>query len=151
MLFIFLVKPGSVFKAFPFFFLMATEKDIIHRQVILIVLVFIKFPFGSLPPFYYIILGKIFFLLICYLWSSWRWMSKSLPRFGKFSAIISLKKLPLSHSLLLPELQECIDCFSWWYLIVYAGFLCSFFLPSFHPSFFLFFSDWIISKNLSFT
>ena len=90
---------------------------------------------------HYIILSWVeenFFLLIssCYLWSSWRWMSKSLPSFGKFSAIISLKKLPLSPSLLLLELQEYIDCFSWWYLIVYAGFLCSSFLPSFHPSFF---------------
>ena len=59
----------------------------------------LSFIFDSFITMY---LGENLFKLILLgdLWASWTWMSKSLSRFGKFSAIISLSSfLPPSLSL----------------------------------------------------
>lgn len=78
--------------------------------------------------------------------SSWTWMSKSPPRFGKFSVIISLNKLSGSFSLSSPFRTPVLPTLlSWWYPIIYIGFLHS---SSFFLLLLLFFSDWIISNDL---
>ena len=63
--------------------------------------------------------------LIGEIWSSCTWMSMSLPRFGKFSAPISLISF-LSSLLLLLELPECKYGLTWWYPLSLRSFLHSF-------------------------
>lgn len=96
------------------------------------------------------------FFLFGDLWDSWIWISKSLPRFGKFSATVSLNKLYASFSFRSPVICKCFSFFSM-YLIDYKGFLHSFYYSSLLDNFkvlssnsqIFFFSAWTILLLMS--